>query len=175
MCLHREFGGIFSVLFKFTVLICHSPLLVFPSTNPLYLPALIKIIRLTCSPQSAPNQLLHAHSLPDCHRVMLNPPALSSWRISWYLTLLLPPTTSPRHCPADLTHLLSLVFVSACSLPGLPLQRLLPHSERGLCSPARLPDCRLFGLLNFGNEVLNCSSLNLCCSWAWSHTHYNTL
>ena len=29
---------------------CHSPLLVFPSTNPLYLPALINIIRPTCSP-----------------------------------------------------------------------------------------------------------------------------
>ena len=86
-------------------------------------------------------------------------------------------TTSPHLCPSNLTCLLPLDFASAryqfaCSLPRLPLRRLVPHSELGLCSPTRLPDFRLFGPLDIGNKVLNCSVLDLSCSWVCSNTRY---
>ena len=120
--------------------------------------------------------LLHTHSLPDCLCVMHYPPALCSGRISYYLTCLLPLTASPHLCIGNLTCSLSLKFASACSLPdcslpGFPLQRL-PHFEFRLCSPAKLPDSHLFGLLNIVNKVLNCAGLDLCCSSVHSHTRY---
>ena len=79
-----------------------------------------------------------------------------------------------------MTCLLSLNFASdcslcACCLPGLPFLRLLAHSELGLCSPTRLLDCHLLGLLNTGNEVLNCSSLDSCCSLVHTHSRYDSL
>ena len=39
------------------ILLCHNPLLVFPSTSPVYLPALINIIGLTCVPPPSPRRL----------------------------------------------------------------------------------------------------------------------
>ena len=148
---------------------CPDPLLVFLSTNSLYLPALINIIRLTWSPQPPLNQLLHTHSLSDSCCIMHYPPALLSGRISCYWTCLLPLTTSPRLCPGNLTCHLSLNFVSACCLPGLPFRRLRPHSDRRLYSPNRLPDCHPVGLVNIFIKVLNCSSLDLY-FWVRPHT-----
>ena len=130
---------------------------VLPSLCFLVLAILIKVIRLICSSKmqsitQAPfNQLLHTPPLPDCCCVINYSPALCSGWNSWYLTCLLPLTISPCLCPGNLTCLLSLNFesalsLSACCLPGLPLRRLLPHSERRLCLPTRLPDCRLLDL-----------------------------
>ena len=104
--------------------------------------------------------------------------ALCSGRISCYLTCLLHLTTSPHLCPGNLTCLLSLNFasarsLSACSLPGLPLRRLLPHSQLRLCLPTRPPDGGLFGQLNIVNKVLKYAGLYLCCSSSRSHTRYN--
>ena len=99
-------------------------------------------------------------------------PALYYEQISRYLTWILPPIMSPHLRSGNLTCLCFLTFasafsLSACILPGLPLQRVLPHSELrlGLCSLTRLHDCHLFGLLNIVNKVLNCADLNVCCSW----------
>ena len=39
--------------------------------------------------------------------------------------------------------------------------------------PTRVPDHRLFGVMNIVNKVLNCSSLSLCCSWVRPHTRHN--
>ena len=101
-------------------------------------------------------------------------PVLFPRQISCYLTCLLPPTTSSYLCSGNLTCLLSLNFasassLSACCLPGLPLQRPRPHSEARLCSPTRLPDCCPFGLVNIVNKVLNCATLHLYFSWFHSH------
>ena len=92
---------------------CHSPLLIFPSTNPLHLPALIKIINSSVSTDSSItqrplNRLFHTHSLPDRRHIMCYSPALCSYESAHYL--------------------------SACCLPWLPLWRHLPHSELRLCS-----------------------------------------
>ena len=125
---------------------------------------------LTCSPQSALNQLLHKHSLPDCHCVLNYPPALFSGRIPGTWSALCPwphlfvsaLVTWPAFCLQTL-HLPALCL-PVCNLPGFSLKRLLPYSELVQCSQTRLTCCGLFGLLNIENKVLNCASLDLCCS-----------
>ena len=113
--------------------LCHGPL-VFPLYNPLYLPRSPTFPPVGSITQPPLNQLLHTYSLPDCRCIMRNPPAIFSRQISWYLTCLLPLTTSSRLCPNKLTCPLfldfaSAHFLSACCLPGLPLPRFLPHQN----------------------------------------------
>ena len=153
---------------------CHNLLLLFPSTTPTLpaeLPVLIMFIRLTCFSQLQSitqalfNKLFHTHS---CQTVVAPCTSL----------LHSVPYGSPGTRPAF--RLLSVNFASAPSLSawrlsGHPLQRLLPQSAHRMCSPARVPDCHLFGFMNIVNKALNCSGLDLCCSWVHCHTCYSGL
>ena len=123
-----------------------NPLLVFHSTTPTLpasLPALIKLIRLTCCfqlqliTQPPFNHLLHVHSLLDCLSQHANLSSLFSPGLISRFRPCLSRTCSQHLCPGNLTFLLPLIFasvrsLSACCLPGLPLRRHLPHSGHRL-------------------------------------------
>ena len=90
-------------------------------TLPVCLPLLIKIITLLSS-----STFTHCEIDISSYTTVI-----CSKQICWYLTCLLPLTMSPWFCPCNLTCRLSFDLGSACSLsafslPGLSLRRLLP-------------------------------------------------
>ena len=152
----------------------HNPLLVLPSTNPLYLPALINVIRQTFSHQPALKQLLHTHTLTACHQVIHYLPALFSRQISCYLTCLLPLTMSSCLYLGNLTCLLSLSFASACSLSACSLPRLPVPILNVDC--ARQLGFLIAVHLDLGTFLIkNSAGLDFYSCWVYSHTHYTRL